>query len=51
MEKIWQLRIKDSDRLFSNCPNRYKEKVLLLLKEDVEKGLLQEEEYNRLIEQ
>lgn len=49
MAKIWKKRIEAGDQLFSSCPIKYKGKVLELLMQDVEDGLLSQEDYEELI--
>ncbi len=46
---IWKKRIVAGTQLFSKCPVRYKGEVKTLLLEDVENGILTEEEYNDII--
>lgn len=48
MSKIWFNRIIAGDQLFEKCPARYREKVLELLREAVEDGVISAEEFERL---
>lgn len=49
MAKIWKKRIEAGDQLFSDCPLRYKEEVIELLRKDVEDGILSEERFKEII--
>lgn len=48
MAKIWRNRLIAGDQLFSNCPARYKEAVIELLKADVVKGTITAERYEEI---
>ena len=49
MAKIWRNRIEAGTQLFSNCPAKYKNDVLELMQQDVENGIITEDEFNELI--
>ena len=49
MAKIWRNRIEAETQVFSNCPDKYKEDVLNLMQQDVEDGVITQEEYDKLI--
>lgn len=48
MAKIWRNRIIAGDQLFANCPARYKDQVLALLRRDVEDGTITAERFEEL---
>ena len=48
MAKIWKKRIEAGDKLFSNCPRRYQDEVLELLRQDVKDFILNEEQFKEL---
>lgn len=48
MAKIWRNRIIAGDRLFSDCPERYREQVRELLRADVEAGTITAERFEEL---
>ena len=48
MAKIWRNRIIVGDQLFANCPTRYKNQVLVLLKQDVVNGVITAESFAEL---
>lgn len=48
MAKIWRNRIEAGDQLFENCPARYKNDVLALMRQDVENGIISKEEFEDL---
>ena len=45
MPKIWRNRIIAGDKLFSDCPERYRDNVRELLKYDVADGTITAEQY------
>lgn len=49
MAKIWWKRIKAGTQVFSDCPEKYKNDVRELAKEDVENGVITVEEYEELL--
>lgn len=49
MAKIWRNRIIDGTKLFSECPEKYRQQVLALLRADVENGVITEEQYQEII--
>lgn len=51
MAVVWRNRILAKTKLFSECPDRYKEKVEELLKNEVLENKLTEEECNNLLAQ
>ena len=48
MVKIWRNRIIAGDQLFENCPARYKDQVLMLLRQDVANGTITAERFEEL---
>lgn len=48
MERIWKNRIIAGTRTFRGCPDQYKDGVELLLREDVEKGILSVDRFEEL---
>lgn len=40
MAKIWRNRIEAGDQLFENCPIRYRDAVLALMRQDVKDGVI-----------
>ena len=48
MAKIWRNRIIAGTQTFSNCPDRYKNDVLTLLRADVESGTITVEVFEEL---
>lgn len=48
MAKIWRNRIIAGDQQFSDCPARYRNQVLALLRADVENGVITAEEFTEL---
>ena len=51
MAKIWRNRLIDGTQKFSDCPAKYREQVLALLRKDVENGVITEERYQEIIEE
>lgn len=49
MAKIWRNRIEAETQVFSDCPDKYKKDVLNLMQQDVEDGVITQEEYDKLI--
>lgn len=49
MAKIWRNRIEARTQVFSDCPEKYKKDVLKLMQQDVENGVITQEEYDKLI--
>ena len=49
MAKIWRNRIIAGTRTFDEVPSTWKNAVKELLKEDVEDGVLTEEEYEEIV--
>lgn len=48
MAKIWRNRIEAGTQEFVNCPVRYRNDVLSLMREDVEAGVITAEEFKEL---
>lgn len=48
MAKIWRNRIIAGDQLYENCPQRYKARVLELLRADVVDGVITAEQFEEL---
>lgn len=48
MERIWKNRIIAGTRTYMGCPDQYKDGVELLLREDVEKGILSVDRFEEL---
>ena len=48
MAKIWRNRIIAGTKHFADCPERYKDEVLVLLRAEVEKGNLTPEMFEEL---
>ena len=48
MAKIWKNRIIAGTQKFEDCPDRYKNEVLELMRKDVEKGDLTPEKFEEL---
>ena len=48
MPKIWYNRIVAGTKTLSECPERYREGVLALLRADVESGAMMPERYEEL---
>ena len=49
MAKIWRNRIEAGTQFFSACPEKYKKDVVKLMQQDVEDGVITQEEYDKLI--
>ena len=48
MAKIWRNRIIAGDQLFENCPQKYRNQVLELLRQDVADGVISAEQFEEL---
>ena len=48
MAKIWRNRIEAGDQLFENCPARYQNQVLALMRQDVVDGIISVEQFEEL---
>lgn len=48
MAKIWRNRIEAGDQLFENCPERYKQQVVALMRQDVKNGIITAEQFTEL---
>jgi len=48
MAKIWRNRIIAGTQLYENCPDRYKDAVKALLRQDVENGVITAEQYKEI---
>ena len=48
MAKIWRNRIEAGDKTFEECPQRYKNDVLALMRQDVENGIITAEQFEEL---
>lgn len=51
MAKIWRNRIIARDKTFEECPKKYKNQVLELLRADVENNVITPEEFEELTSQ
>ena len=49
MAKIWRNRLIDGTQKFSDCPEKYREQVLALLRKDVENGVITEARFQEII--
>jgi hypothetical protein len=49
MAKIWRNRLIDGTQKFSDCPARYRDAVLALLRADVENGVITQERFDEII--
>lgn len=45
MAKIWRNRIEAGTQEFAKCPEKYKDDVLALMREDVETGKITKEQF------
>lgn len=48
MAKIWRNRIIAGTQVFADCPDRYKEKTIKLLQDDVKNGVITVERYKEI---
>lgn len=48
MAKIWRNRLIAGTQVFEDCPDKYKDKVLELLREDVLNGVITEERFKEI---
>ena len=48
MAKIWRNRIWDETQTFESCPDRWKNEVLNLMREDVANGVHTEQKFTEL---
>lgn len=48
MAKIWRNRIIAGTQFFSDCPARYRDSVVALLREDVENGVITAERFSEI---
>lgn len=48
MAKVWKNRIEAGTQKFDNCPQRYREDVLTLMRQDVEDGVITAEQFKEL---
>lgn len=48
MAKIWRNRIEAGDKLFRDCPTRYKAQVLALMRIDVVNNVITAEQFEEL---
>lgn len=48
MAKIWRNRIEAGDKTFAECPARYQDKVLTLMRQDVIDGIITAEQFETL---
>lgn len=48
MAKIWKNRIVAGTQIFTDCPDRYKDKVIELLQQDVKDEKITAERYKEL---
>ena len=46
--KVWHKRILAGTQIYSDCPLKYKGDVRLLLIEDVQNGVITEEQYENI---
>jgi hypothetical protein len=49
MAKIWRNRLIDGTQNFSDCPAKYRDAVLALLREDVKNGVITQERFDEII--
>lgn len=48
MAKIWRNRIEAGDKTFAECPARYQDNVLTLMRQDVINGIITAEQFENL---
>lgn len=48
MAKIWRNRIEAGTKKYADCPERYKDEVLALMREDVANGVITAERFEEL---
>ena len=48
MAKIWRNRIEAGDQLFENCPTRYINQVLTLMRQDVVDQIITKEQFEQI---
>ena len=48
MAKIWRNRLIAGTQVFENCPDKYKDAVIELLREDVLNGVITEERFKEI---
>ncbi len=48
MAKIWRNRLIAGTQSFADCPARYKDAVVALLREDVANGVITEERFTEI---
>jgi len=48
MAKIWRNRLIAGTQQFENCPARYRNDVIALLREDVENGVITAERFSEI---
>lgn len=48
MPKIWRNRIEAGDQKFADCPQKYKNQVLELMRQDVKDGIITAEQFEEL---
>lgn len=46
--KIWRNRLEAGTQKWEDCPDKYKPKVNILLREDVENGVITAERYEEI---
>ena len=49
MAKIWRNRLIACTQLFEDCPVKYREAVIELLRKDVQNGVITEERYEEIV--
>jgi len=49
MAKIWRNRLIAGTQLFEDCPVKYREAVIELLRKDVQNGVITEERYEEIV--
>ena len=48
MAKIWRNRLIAGTQSFENCPEKYRDAVIALLRQDVENGVITEERFEEI---
>ncbi len=46
--KIWRNRIEAGDQLFKDCPKKFKDQVLTIMRQDVVDGVITAEQFEEL---
>lgn len=48
MAKIWRNRLIAGTQIFEDCPARYRDAVIALLREDVQNGVITAEQFTEI---